>query len=57
LHQAALRQLLAKVITRRPNQAEPCLARRHINGPPDYVRTSIGASLKRLNTDYLDLYY
>jgi len=28
-----------------------------INGRPEYVRSSIDASLKRLNTDYIDLYY
>lgn len=28
-----------------------------INGRPDYVRRSCEASLKRLNTDYIDLYY
>jgi aryl-alcohol dehydrogenase-like predicted oxidoreductase len=30
---------------------------RGVNGRPDYVRASIDGSLKRLNTDYLDLYY
>jgi aryl-alcohol dehydrogenase-like predicted oxidoreductase len=30
---------------------------RGINGKPDYVRSSVEASLKRLNTDYIDLYY
>ncbi|WP_413791551.1 MULTISPECIES: aldo/keto reductase [unclassified Pseudomonas] len=30
---------------------------RGVNGRPDYVRQSIDGSLKRLNTDYLDLYY
>lgn len=30
---------------------------RGVNGDPAYVRASIDASLKRLNTDYLDLYY
>jgi aryl-alcohol dehydrogenase-like predicted oxidoreductase len=28
-----------------------------INGHPDYVRASIDASLSRLDTDYIDLYY
>lgn len=28
-----------------------------INGRPDYVRRSCEASLRRLNTDYIDLYY
>lgn len=28
-----------------------------INGRPDYVRACCDASLKRLNTDYIDLYY
>ncbi|HMD02705.1 MAG TPA: aldo/keto reductase [Candidatus Baltobacteraceae bacterium] len=31
--------------------------RRGINGNPDYVRRSIDASLARLGTDYVDLYY
>ncbi|WHS62619.1 aldo/keto reductase [Pseudomonas sp. G2-4] len=30
---------------------------RGVNGRPDYVRQSVEGSLKRLNTDYLDLYY
>nr|WP_256737661.1 aldo/keto reductase [Pseudomonas sp. dw_358] len=30
---------------------------RGVNGRPEYVRQSIDQSLKRLNTDYLDLYY
>ncbi|PHN51919.1 aldo/keto reductase [Pseudomonas syringae] len=30
---------------------------RGVNGSPAYIRQSIDASLKRLNTDYLDLYY
>ena len=30
---------------------------RSINGRPDYVRQACDASLKRLNTDYIDLYY
>lgn len=30
---------------------------RGINGSPEYVRSACEASLKRLNTDYLDLYY
>jgi aryl-alcohol dehydrogenase-like predicted oxidoreductase len=28
-----------------------------INGRPDYVRAACDASLRRLNTDYIDLYY
>jgi len=28
-----------------------------ISGSPEYVKTSCDASLKRLNTDYIDLYY
>ncbi|SHM80331.1 aldo/keto reductase [Phytopseudomonas punonensis] len=31
--------------------------KRGVSGHPDYVRQSIEGSLKRLNTDYLDLYY
>lgn len=31
--------------------------RRGINGKPDYVRQAIEGSLKRLNTDHVDLYY
>jgi aryl-alcohol dehydrogenase-like predicted oxidoreductase len=30
---------------------------RGFNGKPDYVRKSLDASLKRLNVDYVDLYY
>jgi aryl-alcohol dehydrogenase-like predicted oxidoreductase len=30
---------------------------RGVNGKPDYVRASLDASLKRLNVDYVDLYY
>ena len=30
---------------------------RGINGRPDYIRKSIDASLRRLNTDHVDLYY
>lgn len=30
---------------------------RGVNGSPAYIRQSIDTSLKRLNTDYLDLYY
>ena len=30
---------------------------RSINGKPDYVRQACDASLKRLNVDYIDLYY
>ncbi|GFZ72424.1 Aldo/keto reductase family oxidoreductase [Pseudomonas amygdali pv. eriobotryae] len=30
---------------------------RGVNGSPAYIHQSIDASLKRLNTDYLDLYY
>ncbi|MEP6730216.1 MAG: aldo/keto reductase [bacterium] len=33
------------------------MKRRRINGRPDYVRSSCEASLKRLGTDYIDLYY
>ncbi|SDH00453.1 Predicted oxidoreductase [Pseudomonas flavescens] len=31
--------------------------KRGVNGHPDYVRSAIEGSLKRLHTDYLDLYY
>jgi aryl-alcohol dehydrogenase-like predicted oxidoreductase len=31
--------------------------RREINGRPEYVRSACDASLKRLGTDYIDLYY
>jgi aryl-alcohol dehydrogenase-like predicted oxidoreductase len=31
--------------------------RRQIDGSPEYVRQAIDASLKRLNVDYVDLYY
>jgi aryl-alcohol dehydrogenase-like predicted oxidoreductase len=30
---------------------------RNINGRPEYVKSACGASLKRLGTDYIDLYY
>jgi aryl-alcohol dehydrogenase-like predicted oxidoreductase len=30
---------------------------RGLDGSPEYIRKSIDASLKRLNTDYIDLYY
>lgn len=30
---------------------------RSVNGSPDYVRTSVEASLKRLSVDHIDLYY
>jgi aryl-alcohol dehydrogenase-like predicted oxidoreductase len=30
---------------------------RGLNGRPDYVRRSVEASLRRLNVDYIDLYY
>ncbi|THF87383.1 aldo/keto reductase [Deinococcus sp. KSM4-11] len=29
----------------------------HVNGRPEYVRQAVEASLKRLNTEYIDLYY
>ncbi len=32
-------------------------AYRGVNGRPDYVRSACHASLRRLNTDYIDLYY
>jgi aryl-alcohol dehydrogenase-like predicted oxidoreductase len=31
--------------------------RRSVSGKPDYVKSSCEGSLKRLNTDYIDLYY
>ncbi|MEO7999469.1 MAG: aldo/keto reductase, partial [Gemmatimonadaceae bacterium] len=31
--------------------------RRGANGRPEYVKSSVEGSLKRLNTDYIDLYY
>ena len=36
---------------------EPDGTRRGISGKPDYVRACCDASLKRLGTDYIDLYY
>jgi aryl-alcohol dehydrogenase-like predicted oxidoreductase len=33
------------------------MTERNIDGSPDYVRAACEASLKRLNTDYIDLYY
>jgi len=30
---------------------------RGVNGRPEYVRSTCEASLKRLKTDYIDLYY
>lgn len=40
-------------IVRDPNDA----SRRGANGRPEYVRAACEASLKRLDTDYIDLYY
>ena len=40
-------------IIRDPNDP----AKRGVNGKPDYVKSSCEGSLKRLNTDYIDLYY
>ena len=40
-------------ILRDPNDP----AKRGINGRPEYVRAACDASLKRLGTDYIDLYY
>ena len=40
-------------IERDPND----LQKRGINGKPDYVKAACEASLKRLGTDYIDLYY
>ena len=40
-------------IVRDPNDP----ARRGVNGRPEYVKAACEASLKRLGTDYLDLYY
>lgn len=39
-------------IVRHPGQYE-----RRIDNTPDYIRHACDASLKRLNTDYIDLYY
>lgn len=40
-------------IVRDPNDP----SRRGVNGRPEYVRASVDASLKRLGTDHIDLYY
>ncbi|MDQ3631607.1 MAG: aldo/keto reductase, partial [Actinomycetota bacterium] len=40
-------------IQRDPDDA----AKRRINGTPEYVRSACEASLKRLQTDHVDLYY
>jgi len=40
-------------IVRDPNNP----AVRGLNGKPEYVTSACDASLKRLNTDYIDLYY
>lgn len=40
-------------IIRDPNDP----AKRGVNGKPDYVKSSCEGSLRRLNTDYIDLYY
>ncbi|WP_207895847.1 aldo/keto reductase [Hymenobacter gummosus] len=40
-------------IVRDPNDP----SKRGINGRPEYVRQSVEGSLKRLGTDYIDLYY
>lgn len=41
-------------ITRNP---DPSIATRGVNGRPEYVRSACEASLSRLKTDYIDLYY
>ncbi|QNK03090.1 aldo/keto reductase [Dyella telluris] len=40
-------------IVRDPNDP----SKRGVNGRPEYVRASVDASLKRLGTDHIDLYY
>src|SRR5947209_12055473 len=40
-------------IIRDPNDP----AKRGVNGKPEYVRSSCEGSMKRLNVDYIDLYY
>lgn len=40
-------------IVRDPNDP----SKRGVNGKPDYVQSSVEGSLKRLNTDVIDLYY
>ncbi len=37
--------------------AVPGVSRQSVNGRPDYVKASCEASLKRLRTDHIDLYY
>ncbi|XVF57252.1 hypothetical protein PTKIN_Ptkin06aG0189900 [Pterospermum kingtungense] len=36
---------------------DPATGVRIVNGTPEYVRASVEASLKRLDVDYIDLYY
>jgi aryl-alcohol dehydrogenase-like predicted oxidoreductase len=41
----------------REQGTEPGVGRQSVNGRPDYVKASCEASLKRLGTDHIDLYY
>ncbi|XVF57250.1 hypothetical protein PTKIN_Ptkin06aG0189800 [Pterospermum kingtungense] len=38
-------------------KTDPATGVRIVNGTPEYVRASVEASLKRLDVDYIDLYY
>jgi aryl-alcohol dehydrogenase-like predicted oxidoreductase len=55
----AIRERRAEVIlaTKFGNERRPDGSWIGINGKPEYVRTACAASLKRLGTDYIDLYY
>jgi len=53
----ALRARRADVILATKFGLEPASGTMRINGRPDYVRQCCDASLKRLGTDYIDLYY
>jgi aryl-alcohol dehydrogenase-like predicted oxidoreductase len=49
--------LATKFGIERQSGSSPNTSQQSINGRPDYVKSSCEASLKRLGTDYIDLYY
>ena len=49
--------VLATKFGNRLDRDEPGAPERDIDGRPDYVRTALEASLRRLGTDHVDLYY
>src|SRR5688500_11234861 len=46
-----------QLATKFGNERRPDGSRVGINGTPEYVRTACDASLQRLGTDHIDLYY